>query len=582
MVKKYINIEIPVCNRDNVFIDYFLKGLKYLTPLKDFLDISILYNGDKATNEVIEQGNNFIKKLGFSLYWEKKDYRFEETGKPDIVGIREDVHRINPNHRPFVLQLDDDMEFTSYDYTYELAGALLFLVRTPSAGWVNIKSSHAEGYEPNTIYSLGEKISSSTWGGILMRSFEEWNGVTLPEMQHLFGSLSDSVVAYARLKSGYMGYGLKSMNYKHFQLRQILHRESGFIAHNWGKTFGQEGNSVKYLREHGLSKDCYFLKSDFENLVEVEPFDFSNMSLDDILNELAKEHLYNTKYDNSILLSIEVPTCNRSNALFKYLLSSLKYLVSLKDICILCMNYNGKMSDSEIQMANQIIEDLGFKYKWVKNSYGFETGKVSTIRLREDAHALYPYAKYSLLLDDDIEFTDENYAKAILQGLYIFERNKKVGGFNITAKGRNGLLIPGQHNDHFWMSGGILLRNINTWSGIYIDEVQQLVGGGEDRLCFTLRAAAGYYIYKLSCNAYLHRQHNSEEFPPGHQIYKWDNIRTENEGTISKYFTEIGIPSGQRYVYPETFYANDLDWKIKIIPVPNFESKQLLEMLKSR
>jgi hypothetical protein len=216
MVKKYINIEIPVCNRDNVFIDYFLKGLKYLTPLKDFLDISILYNGDKATNEVIEQGNNFIKKLGFSLYWEKKDYRFEETGKPDIVGVREDVHRINPNHRPFVLQLDDDMEFTSYDYTYELAGALLFLVRTPSAGWVNIKSSHAEGYEPNTIYSLGEKISSSTWGGILMRSFEEWNGVTLPEMQHLFGSLSDSVVAYARLKSGYMGYGLKSMNYKHF------------------------------------------------------------------------------------------------------------------------------------------------------------------------------------------------------------------------------------------------------------------------------------------------------------------------------------------------------------------------------
>ena len=49
MPTKIINIEIPVYNRDNVFISCFLEGLKYLTDIKDYVDISILYNGPNIT-----------------------------------------------------------------------------------------------------------------------------------------------------------------------------------------------------------------------------------------------------------------------------------------------------------------------------------------------------------------------------------------------------------------------------------------------------------------------------------------------------------------------------------------------------
>ena len=60
MTNKIINVEIPVYNRDNVFNTCFLKGLKYLVPLKDYIDISILYNGPNITEEFISNSNALI------------------------------------------------------------------------------------------------------------------------------------------------------------------------------------------------------------------------------------------------------------------------------------------------------------------------------------------------------------------------------------------------------------------------------------------------------------------------------------------------------------------------------------------
>jgi hypothetical protein len=46
---------------------------------------------------------------------------------------------------------------------------------------------------------------------------------------------------------------------------------------------------------------------------------------------LTKEDLKNTNLPIYKKLAIEIPSCNRNDALFKYLLPSLKYLVNLKD-----------------------------------------------------------------------------------------------------------------------------------------------------------------------------------------------------------------------------------------------------------
>ena len=62
-MNKIINIEIPVYNRDDVFNKCFLKGLKYLIPLKDYISLSILFKYDNSSIE-----------LGFSLSFK---YKFE-------------------------------------------------------------------------------------------------------------------------------------------------------------------------------------------------------------------------------------------------------------------------------------------------------------------------------------------------------------------------------------------------------------------------------------------------------------------------------------------------------------------------
>ena len=75
MPRKIINIEIPVCNRDNVFNTCLLPGLKFLAQLKDWVDITILYNGNHINDKFVQESNDAIRELGFDLFYKMKEGR---------------------------------------------------------------------------------------------------------------------------------------------------------------------------------------------------------------------------------------------------------------------------------------------------------------------------------------------------------------------------------------------------------------------------------------------------------------------------------------------------------------------------
>jgi hypothetical protein len=62
------------------------------------------------------------------------------------------------------------------------------------------------------------------------------------------------------------------------------------------------------------------------------------------------------------------------------------------------------------------------------------------------------------------------------------------------------------------MDGGIVLRNIKDWNGIFPQELRHLYGTGEDRLCLTVRANKGLKIYRYYSNQVLHWEHHDKDF----------------------------------------------------------------------
>jgi hypothetical protein len=174
------------------------------------------------------------------------------------------------------------------------------------------------------------------------------------------------------------------------------------------------------------------------------------------------------------------------------------------------------MNEEKRAAANKIIEDLGFEYYWKYSDYHFEKGKTETIRMREDAH-LYPEAKYSLLLDDDIEFVSEKYVNELTKCLNKLENDDTIGAICFCKPMRNDKKIFGEFyklppKTHAWMDGGIILRNIKDWNGIFPQELRHLYGTGEDRLCLTVRANKGFKIYRYYSNQVLHWEHHNKDF----------------------------------------------------------------------
>ena len=284
---KYVNIEVPVCNRTNVFIDKFLQGLKYLIPIKELIDISILYNGEGINEKVVIEGNQKIKEMGFDLYWSRRDYNFNETKKYDIVGIREDVHKINPNFRPLILQMDDDIEITSEKYTLDLLAAIVFMMENPTAGVVNIRRYGREVESTNKyIYPFKEGSSCFTCGGILLRNIAEWEGISPPECHKLSGPWSDTLGGFVRLRAGYAGFFIRSCGYRHYEVRTEEQRPSGAQAHLWFRESNRENYSVTWLKEQGLAEKAQYFGKLVEESLKFDITTYYNTNLNSLKERL--------------------------------------------------------------------------------------------------------------------------------------------------------------------------------------------------------------------------------------------------------------------------------------------------------
>ena len=68
---------------------------------------------------------------------------------------------------------------------------------------------------------------------------------------------------------------------------------------------------------------------------------------------------------------------------------------------------------------------------------------------------------------------------------------------------------------HAWMDGGIILRNIKDWKGLFPAGLRKLFGTGEDRLCLTVRHRISLDIYLYYSNQVKHWEHHNPSFVPG-------------------------------------------------------------------
>lgn len=536
MTNKIINVEIPVYNRDDVFNTCFLKGLKYLVSLKDYIDISILYNGPNITEEFISNSNTLITQLGFELFYDK--LQPDELAN-DIVQIRDRVHQISKKDYPLILQLDDDIEILSDDYTDIFRAAARKMLEYPNIGVVCFQKE-GQSEKQKALVPATENSRQYTSGGLLLKNIKEWDSLYPDEAKQLHGSWSDILVSYVRLKKGLGVFQCQNPYHNHYEVRKKLNRKPGFSAHKWGEFYRSTNSSVMWLKKQSIQASGGMPPSLLKAMwISNEPI------------VLTKEDLKNTNLPIYKKLAIEIPSCNRNDALFKYLLPSLKHLVNLKDQIVLCFNYNGAIDAEKRAAANKIIEDLGFEYYWRYGDYHFEKGKTETIRMREDAH-LYPDAKYSLILDDDIEFVSEKYANELVKCLHKLDDDDTIGAICFCKPMRNDKKIFGEFYElppktHAWMDGGIVLRNIKDWNGIFPQELRHLYGTGEDRLCLTVRANKGLKIYRYYSNQVLHWEHHDKDFQPGRTIYDWDNKWNE-KGSILNYFSSLGFGQN-RWVY---------------------------------
>lgn len=72
------------------------------------------------------------------------------------------------------------------------------------------------------------------------------------------------------------------------------------------------------------------------------------------------------------------------------------------------------------------------------------------------------------------------------------EEDESIGGVSFT-KNKRGETYPNDTykllppKTHAWMDGGVLLRNIKSWNGLFPIKLRKLFGTGEDRLCLTVR-----------------------------------------------------------------------------------------------
>ena len=224
---KLINIQCITNNQQNVLFRYFIPSLKYIASLRDIISISINYNGD-MTEEEIARANEQIEEFGFELHWQYNKYTFE-YGKHKVLQIRQDCDYIQQEKSPFILLVDDDLEFMR-GYDKDLLIAVHCMMQHPDIGCIDFvrgktnvyfASRYAPPLDPNKIYPLQICGYFALFGGVLTRRVEE--NTYMHVLEPLYGGGEDRILAMQCWHNHLKVHRIFSESFKHEQ--HWLHNE---------------------------------------------------------------------------------------------------------------------------------------------------------------------------------------------------------------------------------------------------------------------------------------------------------------------------------------------------------------------
>lgn len=235
------------------------------------------------------------------------------------------------------------------------------------------------------------------------------------------------------------------------------------------------------------------------------------------------------------LINIEICSNNRDDYLFRFFIPSLENIKHLNNLCCITINYNGDISMEKIEEANKLIQEKGFELYWAYNTYEFEPEKNKILKIRYDCDKIGPETKYVLLGDDDLEFL-AGYDRPLLAATQLMEQDSRVGLVSLRKQPLHmratDTLMPADPGYFFVLCGGLLMRRVPGWNGIYPEELLELHGGGEERVLGCEMMREGYRCYYLHTDRYLHEQHwGVKGVYSGQCVYKW-SWDTNDDTTI--------------------------------------------------
>ena len=275
------------------------------------------------------------------------------------------------------------------------------------------------------------------------------------------------------------------------------------------------------------------------------------------------------------LINIEICSNNRDDYLFRFFIPSLENIKHLNKLCCITINYNGDITAEKIEEANKLIQEKGFELYWAHNQYNFEEGKNKILKLRYDCDKIGPKTKYVLLGDDDLEFLN-SYDRPLLAAVNLLEKDDRVGIVSLRKQPPHmrayDTLTPAGPEYFFVLCGGLLVRRLDKWNGLYPEELLDLHGGGEERVLGCEYMREGYRGYYTHTDRYLHEQHwGVDGVYSGQAVYKWSwdtNDSTTIMSRISSYRDTSKHYSNYEFAWTDPyrywlFYDNKISYADK-------------------
>lgn len=258
----------------------------------------------------------------------------------------------------------------------------------------------------------------------------------------------------------------------------------------------------------------------------VEFFDETTKDMDDVLIKKFRPSLIKPKK-----LSVELPTCTPEN-FEKYYKENFKYWSLLKND--ICFNINFQnYTDEDIEKYISYIKSLGIEVRYIKTEY--QKGS-SLITLRENTHQIYPWCKYNITIDDDIEIFGELYINGIRNVIDFFDNNRYAGAAIISQSCKNKIhVVKLVDFNYYGTNGGIIVRNRGDYR-LFDKRYYGMLGCNQDSMLLALKILDGYSTYLGYCGEFNHYEHK-QIF--GKERHGWQDCEQQIHQFIDKRITTI-------------------------------------------